>query len=473
MESYSYVEPTNSNLVCCICRTPFLDPVSTLTCAHTFCRTCITEALQHSSQCPVDRLPLTLGEIVSANPIVRSLVDELVVECPSPECPHTCQRHLLAGHLRDSCPYTEVPCPSGECDQLIPRKDAESHRCTNALITCRECGTQVSSEDLKEHEAECLPVTFVCSFCSVEYSRDLQLTHAETCSEAVISCVHASNGCPWEGRRRSLTPGHIVSCPYEAIKGFLSLHESRLADLREENLGLRNKIDALQGHLQNTTRDLQATKAALGPWYTQALARSTTDRSPFVQQRTTSSTPRTSESTASPPAPSTSADTPDIFAPYFPEDETFSAQTSPEQLSNFGWRPPLHGTSPNISQTWDPSSLTRPVAQNNVAPLDLSTTLEGSLSGLRQSVVSLSASVDSFGRRNEIALTNEALRVNEEIRSLRANIHGLRMQVHAIMMDRNAQVTGRMQEVPSVDGPWTGSSRFIPGVPPVPSTTKL
>ncbi|KAK0467067.1 uncharacterized protein EV420DRAFT_1507021 [Desarmillaria tabescens] len=461
MESYNYVDPTNSNLVSL---TPFLDPVSTLTCSHTFCRTCIIEALQHSSQCP---------EIVSANPIVRSLVDELVVECPSPECAHTCQRHLLAGHLRDSCPFAEIPCPFGECDQLILRKDAESHRCAHTLISCRECGTQLSSEDLTEHEAECLPVTFVCDLCSVEYSRDLQSSHAETCSEAVISCVHASNGCPWTGKRWSFINSHITSCPYEAIKGFLSLHESRLADLREENLGLRSKIDALQGHLQNTTRDLQVAKAALGPWYTQSLARSTTDRSPHVQQRATSSTPRVTESTVSPPTPSPSADTPDIFAPYFPEDESFSAHASPEQLSNFNWRP-LHGTSPNISQAWDPASLTsRPVAQNNVAPLDLSTTLEGSLSGLRQSVVSLSASVDSFSRRNEIALTNEALRVNEEIRSLRANIHGLRMQVHAIMMDRNAQVTGRMQEMPSVDGPWTGPSRFIPGGPPVPSITKL
>ncbi|KAG7444933.1 uncharacterized protein BT62DRAFT_994956 [Guyanagaster necrorhizus] len=473
MASYNYVDPTNSNLVCCICRTPFLDPVSTLTCGHTFCRACIVEALQHSSQCPVDRLPLTLEEVVSANSIVRSLVDELVVECPSPECPHTCQRQLLAGHLRDSCSYAEVPCPTGECDQLIPRKDMESHRCGHTLITCHECGTQLSSEDFKDHEAECLPVSLVCDFCSAEYSRDLQSSHAETCSEAIISCVHASNGCSWKGKRRSFTPKHIPSCPYEAIKGFLSLHESKMADLREENLGLRNKIDALQGHLQNATRDLHAAKTALGPWYTQSLAHSIVERSPHVQQRVTSSTPHVTESTVSSPAPSTSADTPDIFAPYFPEDESFSAQASPEQLSSFSWRP-LHGTSSNISQAWDPASLTsRPVAQNNIAPLDLSTTLEGSLSGLRQSVVSLSASMDSFGRRNEIALTNEALRVNEEIRSLRANIHGLRMQVHAIMMDRNAQVTGRMQEMPSVDGPWTASSRFIPGGPPVPSITKL
>lgn len=82
-----------------------------------------------------------------------------------------------------------------------------------------------------------------------------------------------------------------------------------------------------------------------------------------------------------------------------------------------------------------------------IAPINLSTSLEGSLHGLHESVVTLAASVDSQGRRNEIALTNEAMRVNEEVMSLRANVHGLRMQVHAIMMDRNAQVTGRMGEV--------------------------
>jgi len=78
-----------------------------------------------------------------------------------------------------------------------------------------------------------------------------------------------------------------------------------------------------------------------------------------------------------------------------------------------------------------------------IAPLNLSTTLEGSFHGLRESVVGLAASVDSMGRRHEIALTNETARMAEEVGGLRAGLHGLRMQIHAIMMDRNAQLTGR------------------------------
>ena len=64
-----------------------------------------------------------------------------------------------------------------------------------------------------------------------------------------------------------------------------------------------------------------------------------------------------------------------------------------------------------------------------VAPLNLSTTLEGALTGLREAIVALSASVDSLGRRQEVSAMTEAMRTAEEIRSLRAVVHGLRMQV--------------------------------------------
>jgi hypothetical protein len=87
---------------------------------------------------------------------------------------------------------------------------------------------------------------------------------------------------------------------------------------------------------------------------------------------------------------------------------------------------PTHPASPG---GWDHPHHTRPGSQHTVAPLNLSTTLEGSLAGVRESVVALGATVDSLGRRNDIALTTEALRLNEEIMSLRANVHGLRMQV--------------------------------------------
>jgi len=64
-----------------------------------------------------------------------------------------------------------------------------------------------------------------------------------------------------------------------------------------------------------------------------------------------------------------------------------------------------------------------------VSPLNLSTTIGGSLVGLRESLVTLSAALESQGRRLELAFTTEGLRVSEEVGSLKAIVQGLRMQV--------------------------------------------
>ncbi|KAI0030000.1 hypothetical protein K488DRAFT_20616, partial [Vararia minispora EC-137] len=68
---YSYVDLVNSNLICCICQQPFLDPVTARTCAHTFCRDCITHSLRSSRHCPIDRSALDSGDLVRATPIIR------------------------------------------------------------------------------------------------------------------------------------------------------------------------------------------------------------------------------------------------------------------------------------------------------------------------------------------------------------------------------------------------------------------
>jgi len=49
--------------------------------------------------------------------------------------------------------------------------------------------------------------------------------------------------------------------------------------------------------------------------------------------------------------------------------------------------------------------------------------------GLRESLVTLSAALESQGRRLELALTTEGLRFSEEAGSLKAVVQGLRMQV--------------------------------------------
>lgn len=94
-----------------------------------------------------------------------------------------------------------------------------------------------------------------------------------------------------------------------------------------------------------------------------------------------------------------------------------------------------------------PAPLSHPTPSTSssspVAPLNISTTLYGTLSSLHTSLLTLSSSLDSLGRHQDVALTTETMRMGEEVRSLRGVVSGLRMQVHAIMVDRNSQVTGR------------------------------
>ena len=108
-----------------------------------------------------------------------------------------------------------------------------------------------------------------------------------------------------------------------------------------------------------------------------------------------------------------------------------------------------------------------------VAPLDLGATLEGTLVGLRESMMELAVGIDSVGRRSEIGLANETLRLGEEIMSVRAQMHGLRMQMHGMMMDRNASLRSEEGHYfqPSILPPPPAPPNRNFGVPP--SITKL
>jgi len=206
---------------------------------------------------------------------------------------------------------------------------------------------------------------------------------------------------------------------------------------------MRSKIEVLEEEGQAMWRELKDCEIALGPWYQPEGSDRPVPYFEYLQPSSSrsgadnlpSQSLNASYDPFTPPLPSANAD-PDILAPFFPPETD---------------RPPLDSQPirrASLSQLSDPhpssrAQSSRSMLQNSVAPINLNTTLEGSLSGLRESLIDLSVSVDSLARWNDIALTNETLRINEDVMSLRANIHGLRMQVHAIMMDRNAQVTGR------------------------------
>jgi hypothetical protein len=154
------------------------------------------------------------------------------------------------------------------------------------------------------------------------------------------------------------------------------MNTAKMALLTEQNILLRHRVDTLEKTVLTLRREMNGAKNALGPWFR-----------------------RSNEMVGSEA---------DELGRYFP-----SSEEGPRKR-NEG----MYGRTEGI-----------------VAPLEVGTTLEGTLVGLRESVVGLAAGVDAAGRRGEIALTNETLRM-----SVRAQMHGLRMQVHGMMMtmDRNA-----------------------------------
>ncbi|EGN99856.1 hypothetical protein SERLA73DRAFT_51998 [Serpula lacrymans var. lacrymans S7.3] len=471
MTTYTYTDTPNSNLVCCICHAPFTDPTTTKTCSHTFCHHCILEAVKHSPQCPVDRSPLSLQSLLPANPIVKHLVDELIVQCPhqSVGCTHTCQRQLLASHLKNTCQHVPIPCSEPDCPQL-------------------------------SHNATCPSRTTTCPSCSTSLPRSQSSSHKSTCPSTPVACPHSPHGCPWTGPRHLLSPSHLPSCPYDAIKPFLALASTRSSHLADENAALRQRVANLEGVVQSMAREVRICKTVLGPWY----------HAEGMNSSPPSALPSGSGSASAAHQldafdafyPSSTPTDPDPLSLYFPPpseapspvpDPHSAAYAAARSFVGVGGdagvgghigvpthghvqgRGPWHGQGHGHGYNANGHGYPHTQIQTHhahpptpVAPLNLNTTLEGTLSSLRESISALSASLDSLSRRNEIALTNEAMRTNEDVASLRYGMHGIRVQVHRIMMDRNAQVTGRMGEL-SLPPPPSSSFFFFGTTPPPPS----
>lgn len=479
MTLLNYVEPPNSNLVCCICHAPFTDPTTTKTCMHTFCRDCIVEAVSHSPQCPIDRLPLSVEDLSPANPIVKHLVDELLVECPQriAGCTHTCQRQLLASHLKDACLYVTMPCTEDDCDLLVLRKDYGKHAdaCIHRSTRCRGCGISVKYSDLNYHYSECSSKTAACSLCAAEFPRSETEIHNASCPSVEVSCVHADHGCPWNGPRCELLTTHVPTCPYEAIKGFLTIHAVKTSMLLTENGTLKMRVQALEDIVRTTQRDMQRMRNVLGPWYqfeTQQLSRESVTQMPAASDGSDSGVElstsgdirggvdlRSMSSSAMDSRPAHPADVDDAAAYFAASPEAAFVDAHHHTAASHR---PVGNLRDGHLQLHQRSLLVP------IAPLNLSTSLEGTLSGLRDSVAAVSASVESIARRNDITHTTESMRINEELGSLRYAIHGIRLQLHRLMMDRNTQLSRLPGDlVPSF--PVAGPAAATPTGPSLPS----
>jgi len=238
----------------------------------------------------------------------------------------------------------------------------------------------------------------------------------------------------------------------------------------EQNLLLKHRVEVLEGTVANMKKEMGAVKSALGPWFHRA---KTTAANAGGVTRTLGGIhlqPETSERRRSRTedeaglgdesgglenggnAASNGNGVERMMASSrLPLEDGHDATTTTHglRLRNDGSRtedsgylpalrdfmpPPYLGALPGVHRPLGMgvgglSTLNGVNAQNHVAPLDLETNLVGALEGLRESVVGVAAGMDLLGRRIEIALAQETLKLGEEVISLRAGVHGLRMQV--------------------------------------------
>ncbi|TBU29514.1 hypothetical protein BD311DRAFT_263620 [Dichomitus squalens] len=428
MASLTYVDNPNANLVCCICRSPFVEPCTTRTCCHTFCYECISQAIAINRQCPIDRTPLSVHDLTPADPVIRNLVDELIVRCPQEPlgCPYTCQRLLLPIHVKDVCQFIEVPCPEARCSSRILRRDVKEHQCSESGVVKLASSQEYPETDSRDHPEE-----------------------KSTTSASASASPTTSTGQP-------------------------------PSDLAAENAMLRLRLSALESVVHTLRSEMFAVKHALGPWYRPDVHPEVPQEEQpedfeasiaFERQLAEELAPATAVARSDNPPSSAPRDSIDI-ASYFPPPETVSthtghgstssvaqpylsssvgqshvplsppsstypsmyASTSPTSIYAASSFPtPGHGQTPGMPYAQGSSFTPNAPASISIPPLDPSTPLPDTLATLHSSLVTLAGALGALAASRGA----ESLRTTEELRGLRAATHGLRMQVHDILTSRS------------------------------------
>lgn len=155
MRSLDYVTDYDSNLMCPICRCPFVDPVVLNDCDHCFCRDCLIQTWTEyqpggpRGNCPTCRTQTRLAAKGAVSKILVNILDDLLVKCPKHEdgCHMQVKRGEVQNHINLYCSYALVECPKENCDQSVRRKDAS--QCLHSAVACIDCHEDMFVADLE------------------------------------------------------------------------------------------------------------------------------------------------------------------------------------------------------------------------------------------------------------------------------------------------------------------------------------
>lgn len=238
LRALEYEGNVDENLICPICRCPFVSPIITA-CEHVFCTKCIIQAHALNPVCPVDRSPLKLVQETRRAPrIIHNQVDNLTVKCPNSSrgCNLIVTRSLVENHVERYCDKALVPCPNTYCDKQVMRKDIVKG-CLHYNVKCKYCDQVKQMADMDEHQdTECPNRKAECNQCKGEYVRHKLEEHSNECPESWTSCKFTPLGCLALVRRKKLEQ-HVQTCPYRIVGPV----GEQLAELQAEIKALQEK----------------------------------------------------------------------------------------------------------------------------------------------------------------------------------------------------------------------------------------
>lgn len=149
-----FESPPDEDLICCICQCVLDNPLES-PCRHVFCKVCIETWLTNRNNCPNCRKRLRIAKLKPVLPIVRNMINRLLIVCENREhgCANGIKLEMYDKHAQN-CDFAPIKCLNTGCGQTVLRQNMLAHEqtCKYRLIMCKKgCGLPISMEKLKKH----------------------------------------------------------------------------------------------------------------------------------------------------------------------------------------------------------------------------------------------------------------------------------------------------------------------------------
>ncbi len=130
VNSYSYMneDEIDDELKCAICRQPFIEPVSSTLCHHTFCKECIIACINRERCCPVCRADSYHEHYQPIRSrVLLNQLNRLRVCCDACQAGNI-QRGYFQDHIQN-CPNWVIPCTASDirCEWRGMRNQLANH----------------------------------------------------------------------------------------------------------------------------------------------------------------------------------------------------------------------------------------------------------------------------------------------------------------------------------------------------------